>query len=163
MTVPQVLVPEMCPRCAPGVPQVVVPEMCPRCARGVPEVCPRWLCPRCAPGVLCARGVPEMCPRCARDCAPGVPQVCPRCASADYRVAKLFIWCFFSINFQIHHFISKKIPRMTYTCPDKRPSVNTIRDTETPDDSKLAIAITSGPIPKNLKSHKSPTHASKRS
>ena len=43
------------------VPQVVVPEMCPRCAPG-----------GCAPGVLCAPGVPEMCPRCARDCAPGV-------------------------------------------------------------------------------------------
>ena len=46
----------MCPRCARGVPQVVVPEvcprcaLCPRCARDVPQVCPR-LCPRCAPGV----------------------------------------------------------------------------------------------------------------
>ena len=37
---PQVVVPEMCPRCA----------LCPRCARDVPQVCPR-LCPRCAPGV----------------------------------------------------------------------------------------------------------------
>ena len=59
MTVPQVVVPEMCPRCARGVPQVAVPEMC-----FVPQVCPR-----------CAPGVPEI-----------VPQVCPRCASADYRV-----------------------------------------------------------------------------
>ena len=90
--VPQVVVPEMCPRCARGVPQVVVPEivpeMCPRCARDVPEVCPR-----CAPGG-CARDVPqvcfvpEVCPRCAPGVPEIVPQVCPRCASADYRVTR---------------------------------------------------------------------------
>ena len=73
------VVPEMCPRCAPGG--------CARdCARDVPE-----MCPRCAPGG-CARDVPqvcfvpEVCPRCAPGVPEIVPQVCPRCASADYRV-----------------------------------------------------------------------------
>ena len=47
-----------------GVPQVVVPEMCPRCARGVPQVVVPEIVPRCA---RCARDVPEV---------PGVPQVC---------------------------------------------------------------------------------------
>jgi hypothetical protein len=42
--VPQVVLPEVCPRCA----------FCPRCTRGVPLVC-SGLCPRCA------RGVPQMC------------------------------------------------------------------------------------------------------
>ncbi len=64
------VVPETCPRRARdvpqgarGVPQVVLPQVCPRCV----------LCPKCAPGVpqmcpKCAPGVPQVCP----GCAPGV-------------------------------------------------------------------------------------------
>ena len=72
MTMPQVVVPEMCPRCAPGACARDVPEMCPRCARGVPQVVVPEMCPRCAFCPRCARDVPQVCPRLCPRCAPGV-------------------------------------------------------------------------------------------